>query len=257
MDQRSKCSIDELLAQLSCVRKSGSGWTARCPAHDDRNPSLSLRITDSGRLLLHCFAGCSFNEILPFLGVVGIKEPPRRERPTPPSDSGPAPDHLTTQRKALRMWTTSRPANPDHPYLLKKRIRPNQARQIRKSLLIPLQDASGVLWNLQFIFPDGTKRFLRGGKVKGLFSVIGGRDKADRIFIGEGFATMATVHELTGRNSVVAFSAGNLPAVASAIRKAFPKAEIVLVADADEAGERYSEQAARAISGSIAYTRRP
>lgn len=259
MDLHPKCSIDALLAQLSGVRKSGSGWTARCPAHDDRNPSLSLRITDSGRLLLHCFAGCSFDEIRPLLGLAGVKEAPRRERLSPPSGSAPAPtpDPLTAQRKALRIWTASRSADPDHPYLLKKRIHPHHARQIQDSLLIPLQDARGDLWNLQFIHPDGQKRFLKGGRTRGLFTVLESKQETGRIYIGEGFATMATVHELTGRDSVVAFSAENLPAVASTIRKHFPKAEIVLAADADEAGERCSEQAARAISGSIAYSRRP
>ena len=257
MDLQPKYSIDALLAQLSGVRKSGSGWTARCPAHEDRNPSLSLRLADSGRLLLHCFAGCSFDEIRPFLGLAGVKEAPRRERLYPPSGSSPAPDPLTAQRKALRIWTASRPADPDHPYLLRKRIHPHHARQIRDSLLIPLQDARGDFWNLQFIHPDGQKRFLKGGRTRGLFTVLSDPGKKGRIYIGEGFATMATVHELTARDSVVAFSAGNLPAVASTVRKHFPKAEIVLVADADEAGERCSEQAARAISGSIAYSRRP
>jgi putative DNA primase/helicase len=139
----------------------------------------------------------------------------------------------------------------------KKDPPPPCPRQIQDSLLIPLQDARGDLWNLQFIHSDGQKRFLKGGRTRGLFTVLESKQETGRIYIGEGFATMATVHELTARDSVAAFSAGNLPAVASTIRKHFPKAEIVLVADADEAGERCSEQAARAISGSIAYSRRP
>ena len=45
-------------------RWHGSYGTARCPAHDDRRPSLSLKDGDSGRLLLFCHAGCSYQEIV-------------------------------------------------------------------------------------------------------------------------------------------------------------------------------------------------
>lgn len=42
----------------------GSGWLERCPAHPDREPSLSVGAGEGGRLLLHCFAGCAFREIV-------------------------------------------------------------------------------------------------------------------------------------------------------------------------------------------------
>src|SRR5687767_9180806 len=58
-------SIDTLLSQLSGVKRTGDGrWIARCPAHDDKHPSLSIRELGDGRLLLHCFAGCSIQEVL-------------------------------------------------------------------------------------------------------------------------------------------------------------------------------------------------
>jgi hypothetical protein len=47
----------------------GSRFLARCPAHDDRRPSLSLREGSGGRTLLHCFAGCSAEEIVAALGL--------------------------------------------------------------------------------------------------------------------------------------------------------------------------------------------
>jgi hypothetical protein len=43
---------------------------ARCPAHDDRDPSLSVREADDGRCLVHCFAGCPTEEVI---GAVGLK----------------------------------------------------------------------------------------------------------------------------------------------------------------------------------------
>jgi hypothetical protein len=56
-------TLDQVLSLLHGVRRGGRGWVARCPAHDDREPSLSIA-EDGGRLLIHCFAGCTFDEIL-------------------------------------------------------------------------------------------------------------------------------------------------------------------------------------------------
>ena len=63
-------SIDELLGVLDKVHPCGSGrWSARCPAHDDRSPSLSLKIGEDGRVLLYCFAGCSVQAVCAALGI--------------------------------------------------------------------------------------------------------------------------------------------------------------------------------------------
>lgn len=54
-----------LLSRLDHVKRTGSGrWLARCPAHADKSPSLSVREMDDGRILLHDFAGCEVEEIL-------------------------------------------------------------------------------------------------------------------------------------------------------------------------------------------------
>ena len=44
-------------------------WSAQCPAHDDRDPSLSIREAGDGTVLLHCFAGCSTDEVVAALGL--------------------------------------------------------------------------------------------------------------------------------------------------------------------------------------------
>jgi putative DNA primase/helicase len=63
-------------------KKSGSGWIARCPAHDDRNPSLSLREAD-GKILVHCHAGCEQRAVVAALKSRGLwPERERRERGT-------------------------------------------------------------------------------------------------------------------------------------------------------------------------------
>jgi len=63
-------SADALLSRLDLVRKTGNGrWVCRCPAHDDRGPSLSVRELDDGRVLLHCFAGCDVQSVLDAIGL--------------------------------------------------------------------------------------------------------------------------------------------------------------------------------------------
>ena len=88
---------DNLIGKLERVRLTGSGrWSAKCPAHEDSSPSLSIRETDDQRVLFHCFAGCSVEEVL---GAVGLTfddlfppRPPRAEgyrserKPWLPSD---------------------------------------------------------------------------------------------------------------------------------------------------------------------------
>jgi hypothetical protein len=59
-----------LLTRLEQVKATGPGrWIARCPAHEDRHPSLAIRALDNGRILLHCFAGCPVHEITQALGL--------------------------------------------------------------------------------------------------------------------------------------------------------------------------------------------
>lgn len=63
-------SAENLLSRLERVKSTGAGrWQARCPAHDDKGPSLSIRELDDGRTLVHCFAGCSVHEVV---GAVGL-----------------------------------------------------------------------------------------------------------------------------------------------------------------------------------------
>ena len=63
-------AIEDILDRLRDAKRSGSGrWTARCPAHDDHNPSLSITKNDDGHVLLHCHAGCSTTAILGAMGL--------------------------------------------------------------------------------------------------------------------------------------------------------------------------------------------
>lgn len=82
--------LEHLLARLEGVRRSGAGYTARCPAHDDRSPSLSMCEGGDGRVLLRCFAGCSAREIVTALGLgmrdlFPMRDPALLHWPLPPS----------------------------------------------------------------------------------------------------------------------------------------------------------------------------
>ncbi|HYD34382.1 MAG TPA: CHC2 zinc finger domain-containing protein [Methylophilaceae bacterium] len=61
--------IDKLLSRLDKVKRTtNNSWLACCPAHDDRSPSLTLTDRD-GRILIHCFAGCSTESVI---GAIGL-----------------------------------------------------------------------------------------------------------------------------------------------------------------------------------------
>ena len=62
-------TVENFLIHLDLVKRSGIGWIARCPAHDDRVPSLSISEGDDCRTLLKCHAGCSTPDIVKALGL--------------------------------------------------------------------------------------------------------------------------------------------------------------------------------------------
>jgi len=62
--------IDDILNRLEKVKKTGdSKWIGCCPAHEDDDPSLAISVISDGRILIHCFAGCSPSDILAAIGL--------------------------------------------------------------------------------------------------------------------------------------------------------------------------------------------
>ena len=166
--------------------------------------------------------------------------------------------HAEAQAKAARLWGQARPATNAHPYLQRKRIGAIGIRQLRDMLLIPARDAAGTLHTLQFISPDGSKRFLSGGRIAGCYYAMG--RPAGGLLLCEGYATAATVFQATGEATAVAFNCGNLMAVARALRSKFPRLRIVVCADNDAAtpgnpGLTKATEAARAVGGFVAVPR--
>jgi AAA domain/CHC2 zinc finger len=61
-------TLEGVLGRLEGVRRNGVGWMALCPAHADKNPSLSVK-EENGRILIHCFAGCASDIVLSQIGM--------------------------------------------------------------------------------------------------------------------------------------------------------------------------------------------
>jgi putative DNA primase/helicase len=144
-------------------------------------------------------------------------------------------------RIAARRWQKATFAT-EHPYLKAKGVCSHGLKIEDKNLLVPVCHKQQI-WSLQSIYPDGRKRFLSRGRTGGCYFPIGTPGK--RIWLAEGYATAATVHELTGDAVVCAFNAGNLTKVAAHIRAQFIDREVWVAADHDEAGLKAAREAMR------------
>jgi putative DNA primase/helicase len=161
--------------------------------------------------------------------------------------------HAEAAKEADRIWDEAKP--DAHAYLDRKKVPAFGTRVHDGRLVVPIRNKDRELRSLQFIKSDGTKRSLTGGEKAGGYFSIG--KPADVICIGEGFATMATVHEATGHACVVAFDCQNLEPVASVIREKFSNATIIICADDDHKtpgnpGLTKATAAARAVNGRLA-----
>ncbi len=126
------------------------------------------------------------------------------------------------------------------------------------TLVVPLCDSDGGLHSLEFIWgSEKKKRFLPSGQTGGHFLVLGNPDASKEICIAEGYATSATIYEVTVFATFVAFDCGNLESVARSTRKKFPEAKIILCADDDHLtksnpGVSHATAAAKPIGARVA-----
>lgn len=186
-------------------------------------------------------------------------------------------------KRALSIWQDATPAPENHPYLVRKQIKPHGARlgrwrrviqdkggnrstiTIENALLLPLFDAAGTIRSLQAVFPEKhpvlgrDKDFLPAGGLAGMFWWVGSRTNQanETVLICEGFATACTLHEQSGHRVYMAFTAGNLLAVGRIVRERLPTANIVFAADNDtktagNPGLTKATEAAAAVGGSVA-----
>lgn len=142
-----------------------------------------------------------------------------------------------------------------HPYLDKKGVRAYGLKQYKDALIMPLYGANNQLCSMQFINEDNKKVLLKDSKTKGAFYTIG--SIKDKVLLCEGYATGATLYELTNLPCVVAVSAYNLLACGQVIRDKYPNSTIIICADNDQhkannAGIEQATQTAKAINALVA-----
>ena len=161
-------------------------------------------------------------------------------------------------KKASSIWEGAKAASVDHPYLKAKQVASYGVMTIRQSLVVPFRDEAGNISTLQFINPGGNKRFLTDGRKKGCFFEIPGAGST--IYMVEGYATGATVHEATGSTVIVCADAGNIAHVGEIIRRKYPEARITICADDDQwtdgnPGKNKARAAAAKIGATVTFPR--
>lgn len=135
-------------------------------------------------------------------------------------------------RRAAELWP-SLPDTGGSDYLQRKGVRGYGLRYTHGTIVVPLRNVAGKLVGLQFIAPDGSKKYLTGTAKMGAWYLLGEVKPGKPLFIAEGYATGASIHEATGCAVAICFDCGNLPHVAKALRSLHPKARLVIAGDDD------------------------
>lgn len=112
-------TAEEFVLRLEGVKRSGEGWMAKCPAHEDRTASLSIGTGLDGRVLLRCFAECSVHAIVSAVGVE-LRDlfPPRLVHsagPSRPPRHSPADMLRLLELEALVVVAAARVLKAGHP----------------------------------------------------------------------------------------------------------------------------------------------
>ena len=135
-------SAENLLQRLDKVKKTGRDkWKACCPAHADKNPSLSVRETDGGQVMIHCFSGCAAIEVLDAVGLnwADLYPPkitgefiPKVRKPWSAGDAlmGLAYESLLLLQYAKQLSNGLALSSADHQRLLLTTVRIQRAREI-------------------------------------------------------------------------------------------------------------------------------
>ena len=276
-------SADDIAAAIGGCRPDGrGGYRGPCPAHNGKSADvLSIGTGNDGRVLIHCFAGCSAGEVLRSVGLSwGSALPERDTQQRSEAKSATASRERKEKQQceqeeryakaaaeARRIYEVSADITAEnHPYLLKKGVKPVYGLKLTVeaitiggltflagSLAIPAFKQDGKISTLQVIDAEGNKRFLPGGRKAGTFFPVNENGDGPLV-IAEGLVTALSVHESTEYPTLVAFDAGNLISVATFARNEYPGREIILAADNDvgtdgNPGVTKATEAAQAING--------
>lgn len=237
----------------------------KCPSCGRPGPNdktMGVTVDSDGSGVAHCFR-CEFVEShhpdKPHAEMTTTEREAHRERFKAREAQREAEEvakHLAAAAEAEKRWQAAKPCIT-HPYLLAKGVKAYGVRSdAAGALIVPMRDTAGCLHSLQTITPDGEKRFLSGGRVKGCYLAIG-KPKGGKLIVCEGYATGASLHDATGEAVAVAFNSGNLEAVALDLRAKYPALKIVVAADDDyqtkgNPGMTKAMAAAQVVGGTVA-----
>ena len=151
-------------------------------------------------------------------------------------------ENLRVKLLAQNIWSQSRKASPDHPYLQRKQItdqtcltsvRLNQYKG-QNNIIVPIF-YNGEIVNLESIREDGSKKLLSNGQVKGAYGLIGDISKLENgLYFAEGYATAASIHAATRAPVIITINAGNISEVAKHLAHTIPHdTRVVFAADND------------------------
>ena len=142
---------------------------------------------------------------------------------------------IEASENARIRFEQARPAPQNHPYLQKKNVPVLGLREMDGKLVVPLRDAELRFMSLQWIDAEGNKKFYPDAPTKGAFYSVALDVLTPRepILIAEGYATMATLYEITGYACVAAMNCHNLLPVAQSLKDKYPDNKIIFMADND------------------------
>ena len=228
-------TIDDILHRLHDVHKvKGGGWKARCPAHDDANPSLSVKVGDAERVLLHCFAGCEYADIMAALGFSanGNGRGPTTATPATPKPTAPKPT-----QPARRIVATYNYCDAAGQVIFQKvRYEPKSFAQRRPDgrggYTWGLGDVAPVLYRLPELIDPATSW-------QSVYICEGEQD-VDRV---AGLGLVATC------NFDGASAAGQKPKWRPEYNQHFAGRVVYILADNDEPGRAHAENVARNLHG--------
>lgn len=242
--------------------------TARCPAHDDRNPSLSVRCGDAGVILLKCHAGCEQRDVISALQARGLWPGRSKMRESDPREAEKRHrdrEHGQARRieAARAIWRQSQliAGSLAETYLRERGLHPSWPATLRylpnakhgaTGLCLPALIAAVSAWpsrqvtavHRTFITEDGTRKASVTPDKMMLGCVRTGavrlQPHGPTLLIGEGIETALSVQQESGLPAWAALSAGGLEQVI------VPDdvAEIIICADHDAAGQKAAERAA-------------
>jgi hypothetical protein len=205
--------IDALEQQDCSPRRRGDEWSAKCPAHPDDNPSLSIGTGADGCVLVHCFAGCPTETITAALGLC--------DRDLFPASTS------ATRRRVIDGTYDYVDASGELQYQV-VRYEPKGFSQRRPD------GQNGWIWNLK-----GVERVPYG-----LPQLLEGIARGDWVFVVEG---EKDVHCLLGMNLVVTCNSGGAASLPANFAKSFTGARVAILPDNDQAGRDHAAKVASSL----------